>query len=102
MGIVKLQISAILSSPQVELIVKNLSAHHLILDWSFISPVFMVDISSCTNHPVDLFMISDKRPICHCHEENPASAPLCASQGCTALGLLPTAQQLQCSLCSVL
>lgn len=42
LGIVKLQIVALLSSPLVELVVKNLSAHHLALAWSFISPEFMV------------------------------------------------------------
>lgn len=42
LGIVKLQIVALLSSPPVELVVKNLSAHHLALAWSFISPEFMV------------------------------------------------------------
>lgn len=42
LGIVKLQIMAFPPSPQAELVVKNLSAHHLALAWSFISPELMV------------------------------------------------------------
>lgn len=75
----------LLSSPQEELIVKNVSAQHLALDWL---------IFPCPYHLVELFMISDKRHICHRREENPASVPAVCLSGCPALGLLPQPKQL--------
>lgn len=59
MGTVKLQVRAFLSSSPVELLVKNSSAHHLALDWSFISPGFRVDTLLCPHHLVEMFMIND-------------------------------------------
>lgn len=67
----------LLSSPLVELVVKDPSAYYLALDWIFISSGFVVNTTPCPHILAEMFMVCDQRHTFHYHEENVQPLHIC-------------------------
>lgn len=79
----------LLSSPLVELVVKDPSAYHLALNQILISSGFVVNTTLCLHILAEIFMVSDQRHTFHYHEK---TSSLCISvclSGMYSIGLLP-------------